>query len=248
VIGFRRRATRTVPAFIARPQDAETLVYNPACRQNLAVFLRKPEVRRYLPVAMVATPSTLHSIARLTAESQAPADTVLAIGVNGDQYLGVMTQAEMVEWLRRNQPAIPPDPELVRQVQDLAAKTPAERAAFWSAELERCTRCYACRSACPGCYCTRCVTDQNRPQWISQIVAAHGNFGWHMTRAFHQAGRCVLCGACQEACPQNIPLMLLNQAVERAVAEETPAPEKDADPGRPVIGSWSPKDNNEFIR
>jgi len=38
---------------------------------------------------------------------------------------------------------------------------------------------------------------------------------WNAIRAIHLAGRCVNCGACEQACPMNIPLMLLNHKLEK---------------------------------
>jgi hypothetical protein len=39
-----------------------------------------------------------------------------------------------------------------------------ERWAFWQRN-SRCIRCYACRKACPMCYCDPCFIDQNKPKW-----------------------------------------------------------------------------------
>jgi formate dehydrogenase subunit beta len=37
-------------------------------------------------------------------------------------------------------------------------------------------------------------------------------------RAYHLAGRCVECHACDQACPMHIPLSLLNRKIAREVA------------------------------
>jgi F420-non-reducing hydrogenase iron-sulfur subunit len=90
---------------------------------------------------------------------------------------------------------------------------------FWSGQFERCLRCYACREDCPMCSCTRCVADKTRPRWIDSSSTPSGNWLWNVTRALHQAGRCVECGGCTEACPVGIPLgalgMHLNRVAER---------------------------------
>ncbi len=46
-----------------------------------------------------------------------------------------------------------------------------ERWEFWQSEFSRCIKCYACRQACPMCYCTKCIVEVNQRQWIP--VAAH---------------------------------------------------------------------------
>jgi len=52
-------------------------------------------------------------------------------------------------------------------------------------------------------------------------------------RAFHLAGRCTGCKACQEACPVDIPLGLLNRKVAKEVARLFGTPETGKDPTRP---------------
>ncbi len=90
----------------------------------------------------------------------------------------------------------------------LMQMSPAERMSFWAQEFERCVKCYACRQVCPLCYCERCIADKNRPVAIDTSATPKGNFAWHITRAFHLAGRCVGCGECARACPAGIPLGL----------------------------------------
>lgn len=95
----------------------------------------------------------------------------------------------------------------------------AQRYEKFSHETERCIRCYACREACPMCYCEECFVDHSRPQWIESTVEQAGQQAWHIIRAFHQTGRCVSCGACERACPLEIKMTyltdLLNQDMER---------------------------------
>jgi len=86
---------------------------------------------------------------------------------------------------------------------------PAEgRYAFWSRQFRRCLRCDACRNVCPACSCRSCSLDD--PELQERTTGLAEQFGFHFTRAYHVAGRCVACGECQRACPMNIPLSLLN--------------------------------------
>ena len=81
-------------------------------------------------------------------------------------------------------------------LEKLEAMTPAERWQFWQAEFSKCIKCYACRAACPMCYCTRCIVDDNRPQWIDPWPSPLSNMEWQISRVMHLAGRCIGCGAC----------------------------------------------------
>ena len=248
VIGYRLLGGRGLPIFLTDPAQAAALYYGPECELNLAAYLRKPEVRQQAPLAVVAAPAAMRSLVVLASESQVPDGSVLVLAVGPQEYHGVMDIPAAAQLLRTKYPALAPDEKLVQRVRELTAMSPAERAAFWREQFAKCTRCYACRAACPGCYCQRCLVEKNMPQWVSTAAAAHGNYAWHVLRAFHQAGRCVLCGACQAACPQGIPLMLLNLTVDQAVEEEFHT-KAGADPaGKPVLGTWRPDDKDDFIR
>jgi ferredoxin len=98
------------------------------------------------------------------------------------------------------------------------------------------------------CYCRRCIVDKNRPQAISTSPTLKGNFAWHITRAFHLAGRCVGCEECSRACPMGIDLRLLNLSLAQA-AEENFAFRAGVDPAaEPVIGSYAAQDKESFIQ
>lgn len=106
------------------------------------------------------------------------------------------------------------------EVARLEKMTPEERYEFWRGELSRCIRCNACRNACPACTCEKCVFDNDK-SGIAQ-KAASDSFEenmFHIIRAFHVAGRCTDCGECSRACPQNIPLHLLNRKFIKDINE-----------------------------
>ena len=106
------------------------------------------------------------------------------------------------------------------EVARLEAMTPDERFAFWQNELSKCIRCNACRDACPACTCEKCVFDN--PNSGVENKSPANSFEekmFHIIRAFHVAGRCTDCGECSRACPQNIPLHLLNRKFIKDINE-----------------------------
>lgn len=102
------------------------------------------------------------------------------------------------------------DPGYARQrITDFEARSLEQRYAFFTHEAERCIRCYACREACPMCYCAECFVDHTTPRWIESTISPAGTHAWQIVRAFHQTGRCVSCGACERACPMDIKMTYL---------------------------------------
>lgn len=104
----------------------------------------------------------------------------------------------------------------VREIEQTSAE---ERAAYFASEAQRCIRCYACRQACPMCYCEECFVDHTRPRWIESGVTPAGQQAWQIGRAYHLTGRCVNCGACERACPTEIDLVYLNGKSSKDVWE-----------------------------
>ena len=105
------------------------------------------------------------------------------------------------------------------RVREIENRSPEERAGYFASEAERCIRCYACRQACPMCYCEECFVDHTTPRWIESGVTPAGQQGWQIGRAYHLVGRCVNCGACERACPAEIDLVYLNGKSSKDVWE-----------------------------
>jgi ferredoxin len=94
-----------------------------------------------------------------------------------------------------------------------------KRWAYWAEQLGNCIRCYACRQACPLCYCRRCIVEKSSPQWVETSAHLRGNLAWNAARALHLTGRCVGCGECERVCPMHLPLSALNQKMAKLVEE-----------------------------
>jgi len=219
VIGYGEGSGgRVRPVFIRKAADAARLVWDDRCRQNLAVYLAKPEIKKMGKPALTATPVVVRTVVQLIAEHQITSDSLITL-VNENGQVNELTDNVALEAFASAHPVVFP-PHVRKEIETLASLPLDKRFAFWQDELSRCFKCYACRAACPLCYCERCITDCNQPQWISSAPNAQGNFEWHMNRAMHLAGRCVECGSCNIACPVGIPIALLTIEASRIAATE----------------------------
>ncbi|MEW6307708.1 MAG: 4Fe-4S dicluster domain-containing protein [Bacillota bacterium] len=155
--------------------------------------------------------------------------------------------------------ATPPDTELLAEpvaaptvgpaaeVARISALPPADRLSFWQGQFSRCIRCYACRNVCPACSCRECVFDQFQPNWLGRRTGLAQTQVFHLTRAFHVAGRCVDCGECDRVCPVGLPLSALNRKLLQDAGELF----KLAEPWRPgttePLGTYKLDDPEEFM-
>ena len=104
------------------------------------------------------------------------------------------------------------DADRFEEVRRIEAMSPAEKFAFFQAELSKCIRCNACRNVCPACSCRKCVFDSTKFDSAQKAnVDSFEEKMFHIIRAFHVAGRCTDCGECSRVCPQGIPLHLFNR-------------------------------------
>jgi formate dehydrogenase (coenzyme F420) beta subunit len=248
VIGFGVGTTdRIRPVFAVDSAGAGELMYDPRCQNNLAVYLTRPEIRRLGRVALVAPLPVMRAVLQLAAEAQVTDSDVRVLGMTAEGKLIDMPDLTAVEAYVQAAPLDLSEAESV-ELNRIRALPAEERFRYWQEQLSRCFKCYACRQACPLCYCSRCTVDLNQPQWIP--VPAHdiGNLEWHVMRAMHLAGRCVNCGECARACPLGIPLNVLNHVLAEEIRQGFGARGGTQLKLEYALSTFKPNDKENFIR
>jgi len=222
---------RTRPAFVVQAEDTDLLVWNPDCTHNLAVYLparlRSKSPQKTSPaVALVAKPCDSRAINVQLAENLYRREKVHVIGVTCEGLRDV--QGNMLSRCTTCQEAAPVVCDTLiggdtsgfiprvtscceEMIAELEGSSPAGRMEFWLSQFDRCTRCYACRQACPLCNCPTCLYERDDSTWVGLGIGLNEKRTFHLGRAYHLAGRCVDCDACERACPVNIPIGLLNR-------------------------------------
>jgi ferredoxin len=277
VIGYEEGSLplKSRPCFVRSADEADKLVWNSYCTNNLSVYLprlfERPTNPReeYKPpnVGIVAKGCDARSVVGLLKEHQVPREHLVVIGIpcpgmvdpakveaaldgarvsecreGTDGTLEVTTRSGEKRTLKRAEVLAEacrecpyPSPEIAdvqiegepkaasderyEEVRAFEAKSPEERWQYFVTEISKCIRCYACRQACPNCYCKVCFADQTKPEWIGASDDLSDVMLYHIGRIFHQAGRCVECDACVRACPMGIDLRLFTQILGQNVEE-----------------------------
>jgi coenzyme F420-reducing hydrogenase beta subunit len=292
VIGFEKGSSplRSTPCFVRSASEADKLIWNATCENNLAKYLPKMKRR----VGIVAKGCDIRSIISLIKENQISRDQVFIIGIpckgmidrrkietklGGTEIISaeeeddavVLTGHNFRETIKKDEflhdscqtcthrnpviyDALIGDKVVENQavdeykdVKDFAARSHNERWQSFSDEVSKCIRCYACRNACPVCYCQECFVDNSQPQWIGKTTNLSDTAIFHIIHAFHTAGRCVDCGACNRACPMGINLRRLNKKMEMDIKELFHYKAGVSLEDIPPLATYNPDDPQEFI-
>jgi len=296
------------PCFITNPDDAEKLVWNAFCTQNLAKYVHdlisqhretqkrvKPEDRKKKVVGVVARGCTTRSLILHIQERQYGRDEVVVIGVpctgyvdrkalaavldGADVLAGELTGDQLAVKTSAGEKKVPlPDvlagncltckfnnplicdvmigekaPAIAGAAQEydeVAAfeKLPAaERWAYFTKEMAKCIRCYACRQACPSCYCRICFVEQSQPQWVGLGEDATDTQVFQLMRLYHMVGRCVDCGSCISVCPMGVDLRKFLKKLDKDVLELFESRAGSSLEDVPPLSRFKEHDKEDFI-
>lgn len=132
-------------------------------------------------------------------------------------------------------------------IRAIEAMSDDERWRYFEELLAPCLRCYACRNACPMCYCPTCFVDESTPQWLGKSIDPTDTKTFHFLRAYHLAGRCTDCGNCERACPMGIKVRQLTKKLEKDIVELYGYEAGLSLEERPPLDTYRPGDPQEFI-
>ncbi len=135
--------------------------------------------------------------------------------------------------------------EDVRRVE---AMSPEEKWKYFEELLSPCIRCYACRNACPLCYCPTCFVDESKPQWVGKTLDPIDTRTFHFLRAYHCAGRCTDCGSCVRACPMGIDVRAFTKKLEKDALEFFGWEAGMSLNERPTLDTFKPDDPDHLIK
>jgi hypothetical protein len=221
VIGFGARAESCgvcPPLLVKKEEDARKLVWNDRCVPNLAP---------YLPLsgktAIVAKPCDARAVVNLIVERQISRESVHIIGMD----CAGMTGADgnplraCVECGDRRAPTaddiITGEIGLRDEWEDAGSDGGLQR---FKDEMKKCILCFSCRQACYGCYCRTCFADRVLPNWQPAAPGLGAKMAYHLGRAMHLAGRCVGCGACENACASGVDVRYIIRGVSKFIEKE----------------------------
>ena len=255
VIGFEGDP-KIRPAFIRKAEEAGRLVWNERCPASLARYLLRTEGK----TAIVAKGCDVRAIAGLIREGQIKRENVAIIGMDCAFQTDCGRDLPQCSACDCHRPELydlliegasipsPTAPDAFPDVEEIEKLPVDKRLAHWLKLMERCVRCYACRQACPLCYCEECAAEIALPKWLPRSPDAASNLFFHAMRAHHLAGRCVDCGECERVCPVNIPLRTLMRKMIKDV-KELYGWKAGADPeATPPLATFSPDDPGESFK
>lgn len=309
VIGYEQGTLplTATPVFITSPDDADKLVYDTTCVQNLAKYVHdilsahkeaqkkvKPEDKKKKVVGVVARGCTTRSLVIHLQERQYGRDDIVILGVPCNGYIdsrkisSAVDGEEVLEGSVKgdsitvripagekklalndvladncltcrfnnpvisdvmagdNAPAKASDKEY-EKVEAFEKLSTEERWAYFTKEMSKCVRCYACRNACPSCYCKECFVEQSLPQFVGLSADQSDTQIFQLLRTFHMAGRCVDCGSCISVCPICVDLRNFLKKLDKDALElfEHRAGAKMEDV--PPLSTYRENDKEDFI-
>lgn len=226
-------AHERVIEIFTKPEEIDELVYDEFCVSNVSKLLID-ECKKEGKVGVFLKACDSYGMNQIIKDNRLNKEKVLAFGISCEGMIDYKTKALYAKCqtcdklipvscdklLGETVRTVPEDNDKFSEVAAIEKMTPAERKAFWQSHFDKCLHCYACIKICPACNCEKCYfSNKNTPNAIRAHSEMTDDNMYHLTRAYHVAGRCVDCGECDRSCPANIPLRLLNRKIIKELGE-----------------------------
>lgn len=270
IIGFEKGTIpfKSRPVFIDKEEDVEKLVFDKFCENNLAAYIRRYPDKK---IGIIAKGCDSRAIVQLIIEKQIKRENLVIIGVVCE---GIYDRKKIIEDGRKIEEINDdylyincktcqyPEPVIYDyivgeknkkrernydDIEKIEKMSDDERWEFFKSEFSKCIRCYACREACPMCYCEFCFVDINQPRWLEGGGDVPEKGFWNIGRVYHLSGRCVECGACERACPMDISIFTLLRKINKDIYNEFGYEAGLKTDDKPFLDQYKFEDKQEFI-
>lgn len=254
--------------YLPRRTDRIGIVAKGCDSRNIVVHLLENQIKREQLVILGVPCSGMLDRRRIAAELEGKEpeqveETGLQVRITGRNLnvtldRGAFLQDNCSICVHRNPPLydelmgdLVPEQQGVDRYADVAkveAMSAEERWKYFEELTAPCIRCYACRNACPLCFCPQCFVDESRPQWVGKTIDPQDTRTFHFLRAYHIAGRCTDCGSCERACPVGVKVRQFNKKLEKDVKELYGYEAGLSLDERPPLDTFKPGDPEPFIK
>ncbi|MEN6437258.1 MAG: (Fe-S)-binding protein [Syntrophobacter sp.] len=216
VLGLREEHGAVAPYVFTTAEETSRLTMEP----KWALAKTAWRISRSLPagksLGLVCRGCDIRALEELVKAQQLPPGAIKTIGVacSTEQSMTCMCETPF-----------PPDGEALAGVDPMSLPAVLDlsiepgRLDRWREHFQRCIKCYGCRNACPVCVCPSCKLEEEG--YVTLGMVPPEPMAFHLIRAMHVADRCVGCGACQDSCPAELPLLAFHLAMRNALRERT---------------------------